>query len=109
MPLTRLDFVTLVTSRVPESDATVSAHLQDSGELLLHLLVADLRRLAIQWFDRGRYEPLGRLLNVIETGFEKATRTSRMRSRFPSSKTRAGGTSRCNRSSPFGLRLSRVS
>jgi hypothetical protein len=71
MPLTRLDFVTLVTSRVPEADATVTAHLQDSGELLLHLLVADLRRLAVQWFDARKNEPLRRLLNVIEAGLRE--------------------------------------
>jgi hypothetical protein len=71
MPFTRLDFLRLVTSRVPEADATVTAHLQDSGELLLHLLVADLRRLAVQWFDARKNEPLRRLLNVIEAGLRE--------------------------------------
>jgi hypothetical protein len=71
MPLTRPDFVTLVTSRVPEAEPTVVAYLHNSDELLLHLLVADLRRLAIQWFDEGQNEPLGRLLQVVEAGLRE--------------------------------------
>jgi hypothetical protein len=71
MPLTRLDFTTLVASHVPEAEATVTAHLHNSDELLLHLPVADLRRLAIQWFDAGQNEPLGRLLQVVETGLRE--------------------------------------
>lgn len=50
----------------------MTEHLEDYGnELLLHLLVADLRRLAVEWFGDGRNEPLGRLLEVLETGLRE--------------------------------------
>jgi hypothetical protein len=39
--------VTLLTSRVPEAQAVVTDNLDDN-EPLLHLIVADLRRLAVQ-------------------------------------------------------------
>jgi hypothetical protein len=63
-------FVTLVMARVPEAEATVREHTDDD-ELLPHLLVADLRRLAIRWWREGRNEPLERLVRVIEVGLRE--------------------------------------
>jgi hypothetical protein len=57
-------------ARVPEVETTVRQHTDDH-ELLLHLLVADLRRLAIQWWGEGRNEPLERLLRVVEVGLRE--------------------------------------
>jgi hypothetical protein len=63
------EFVGRVTDRVPEAGATVHEHLEDNeGELLLHLLMADLRRLAVAWFEDGALEPLQRLLTVVDAG-----------------------------------------
>lgn len=62
-------FVDLVVARVPEAVPTVREHLADNdGELLLHLLMADLRRLAVNWFDQGSVAPLDRLLAVVDAG-----------------------------------------
>lgn len=72
MPLQRSSLVELLMERVPEAQATVQRHLEDNGgELLLHLLTADLRRLAIRWLEHRRYEPLGRLLQVVESGLQE--------------------------------------
>jgi hypothetical protein len=66
------DFVDLVTEHVPEARPTVSEHLDDSeGELLLHLLMADLRRLALAWFSEGAADRLERLLAVIDAGLSE--------------------------------------
>jgi len=47
----------------------VEEHLHDNdGELLLHLLTADLRRLAIAWLAEGHVERMQRLLTCVETG-----------------------------------------
>lgn len=68
MALTAAQFVSRLTSRVPESSTTVREHLDEQeGELLLHLLVADLRRLALAWFEDGSTDALRRLLEVLET------------------------------------------
>jgi hypothetical protein len=62
-------FVDLLTERVPEAVPTVREHLADNdGDLLLHLLLADLRRLAVAWFDQGFTDPLQRLLAVVDDG-----------------------------------------
>ena len=45
----------------------VEEHVADQGgELLLHLLMGDLRRLAIAAFDRGDGDLLQRLLSVLD-------------------------------------------
>lgn len=72
MPLQRSGLVDLLMERVPEAKATIQQHLDDNEhELLFHLLTADLRRLAITWFEHRHYEPLGRLLQVVETGLQE--------------------------------------
>ena len=44
-------------------------HLETyDGELLLHVLIADLRRLAVAWFDEGSTDPMQRLLAVLDAG-----------------------------------------
>jgi hypothetical protein len=46
--MTPNEFVERVTANVPEAEAIIREHLEDNdGELLLHLVIADLRRLAI--------------------------------------------------------------
>lgn len=72
MPLTPSEFLTALTSQVPETAGTLREHLEDQeGELLLHLLTADLRRLAITWFEEGQTECLDRLLGVVDTALRE--------------------------------------
>lgn len=67
MAVTTSEFVTALAARVPETNAAVNEHLVDhEGELLLHLAMGDLRRLAIDWFGAKRTGALGRLLSVLE-------------------------------------------
>lgn len=66
VPMTAYDFLSALTSKVPDTQHLVTEHMKDNDELLLHLLVADLRRYAIEEFDSGRRDELGRLLSVIE-------------------------------------------
>lgn len=66
------DFVDLVGERVPEAAPTVREHLDtNDDELLLHVLVADLRRLAVAWFHDGSIAPLQRLLAVLDAGLSQ--------------------------------------
>ena len=46
VPMTPIDFVSRVRAADPRLDALVDEHLADNDEMLLHLLVADLRRCA---------------------------------------------------------------
>lgn len=72
MALAAAEFVSRLTSRVPESSTTLREHLaEQEGELLLHLLVADLRRLALAWFEEGNTEALARLLDVLDTALRE--------------------------------------
>lgn len=72
MALTASQFVSRLTSAVPESSTTLREHLADhEGELLLHLLTADLRRLALGWFEVGRTDALARLLDVLDTALRE--------------------------------------
>lgn len=68
MALTAPEFVSRLSSVVPESSTTVREHFDEhEGELLLHLLVADFRRLALAWFEEGRTDALAGLLDVLDT------------------------------------------
>lgn len=62
------EFVAGLRARVPEANPTVDENLATYGELLLHLLVMDLRYLALSWFGEGRREELTLLLSVIAAG-----------------------------------------
>jgi hypothetical protein len=60
-------FVDEVVSTVPEAAPVVDENFRDyDGELLLHLLVADLRRFAIAAFDAGDFGTSRRLLTVVD-------------------------------------------
>lgn len=60
-------FVAMLLHEVPGVQAVVREHLEDNdGELLLHLLIADLRRYAMQAFDADESDVLGRLLGVVD-------------------------------------------
>ncbi|KRB75113.1 hypothetical protein ASE01_17290 [Nocardioides sp. Root190] len=72
MALTAPEFVSRLSSRVPESSATLREHLDEQeGELLLHLLVGDLRRLALAWFGEGKTDALARLLDEVDTALRE--------------------------------------
>jgi hypothetical protein len=72
MPMTSAEFLTALISQVSEAEGTLREHLEDQeGELLLHLLTADLRRLAITWFEDGQSERLTRLLGVVDTALRE--------------------------------------
>jgi hypothetical protein len=45
--VTQETFVQELLQAVPEARPTVDEHLHDNDELLLHLLMADLKRLAV--------------------------------------------------------------
>lgn len=63
------EFLADLRSRVPGGGPTIDENLADQdGELLLHLLLADLRNLALSWFGEGRREELAQLLSVVESG-----------------------------------------
>lgn len=69
MSLTASEFVAVLTAEVPGTATTLVEHLDDqAGELLLHLLVGDLRLLALEWFRAGRTDDLSGLLVVLERG-----------------------------------------
>jgi hypothetical protein len=64
--MTADDFVAALLNDVPEVQPIVREHMEDNDELLLHLLTAGLRRYAMQAFDSGDSDALGRLLYVID-------------------------------------------
>lgn len=66
MSISSEDFLAELSRTVPESDELVADHLNDYEDLLLHLLVADLRRMAIAAFERGGTDSLQRLLIMLE-------------------------------------------
>jgi hypothetical protein len=65
--LTRGQFVVSVLASLPEASAVVAEHLDDQeGELLLHLLVADLRRLLLDAWQRQDQDVLHRGLTFLD-------------------------------------------
>ena len=71
--LTATNFLDTLSSEVPETQSVVSEHFEDNDGLLLHLLTADLRRYAIQSFDAGQSDVLGRLLAVVDAALRDGT------------------------------------
>lgn len=66
--ITRASFVPDLLSAVPEVDDTVREHLADyEGDLLLHLLMADLVRYSIAAFEDGRSGEAQRLLAFVDS------------------------------------------
>lgn len=64
--LTQGDFVGQLLASVPEVGPEVREHFEDYGELLLHLLMADLLRAAVRLFYAGELEVEQRLLRFID-------------------------------------------
>lgn len=65
--MTEADFVRSLVDEAPEIRDLIDVHLRDqSGELLLHLLVADVRRVAVDAFQRGDGDLLRRLLDLLD-------------------------------------------
>jgi hypothetical protein len=65
--VTASDFVADVTAAVPGTQPLLAEHLDDqSGELLLHLFVADLLRFAIASFEQGDSDRLHALLAAVD-------------------------------------------
>ena len=69
------DFVAALRELGPGPRSVVDVHLRDHGEVLLHLLAADLRRLLLISFEQGDDELLNRSLALVDralqTGDEK--------------------------------------
>lgn len=69
MPLNESSFVEELVAACPEIQVIVNQHLSDNDhELLLHLLVADIRRFAIERFDAHDAATLERCLDAISMG-----------------------------------------
>jgi hypothetical protein len=66
MPVSSHEFLAELSLHVPESQELVAEHLEDYEELLLHVLMGDLRRMAIAMFERGESDSLARLLGVLD-------------------------------------------
>jgi hypothetical protein len=71
--MTKELFVDELVRRCPEARPIVAEHLHDHGEILLHLVVADVLRLAIALFNSGEMEALNRCLAVVVTGLTDGT------------------------------------
>lgn len=59
-------FLEQLLAAVPEVGPEVREHLDDNGELLLHVLMPDLLRTATRLFHAGESEVEGRLLAFID-------------------------------------------
>jgi hypothetical protein len=65
------EFVEQLEAEVPEAQAEVREHFEFYGELLLHLLMADLLRLAVRLFHAEEVEAEQRLLNFIDLALRR--------------------------------------
>ena len=65
--MTETDFLRSLADEAPEVRDLIDEHLRDqSGELLLHLLVADVRRAAVDPFQRSDGDLLRRLPDLLD-------------------------------------------
>lgn len=71
--MTAADLLNRLAADVPEAQPAVVQHLEDHESLLLHLLIADLRRFAIQCFEAGQSEVIQRLLDLIDLALREGT------------------------------------
>lgn len=71
--MTETDFLDALAIHVPETHPVVDEHLQDNDGLLLHLLTADRRRIAIQSCDTGQSDVLDRLPALVDVVLRKGT------------------------------------
>lgn len=68
MPKTANDFLLGLRGEVPEASPLVDEHLEDNeGELLIHLLMADLLRFCVTAFRDGKTDLLRRCLSAVAT------------------------------------------
>jgi hypothetical protein len=68
-PMSGPGFVDALVARVPSTRSIVDEHLDDQdGELLLHLLMADVSRFALSAFQRGDAATAGSVVAVVEAG-----------------------------------------
>ena len=71
-PLSAPDFVNLLVNRVPSARPIVDEHLADQeGELLLHLLMANLGRYVQSTFDQGDMATSDALLAVVDDALRR--------------------------------------
>jgi hypothetical protein len=67
MSVTQASFVEQLLAEVPEAGGVVSEHLSDQeGELLLHLLMADLLRFTVQAFKAGQTDVALHALGFVD-------------------------------------------
>jgi hypothetical protein len=66
--MTKERFIDDLVRECPEARPVVEEHLQDHGEILLHLVAADLLRLAVAMFEADETDALNRCLGVVATG-----------------------------------------
>jgi hypothetical protein len=67
--MTKDEFVARLLVACPESQPIVDEHLADfENDILLHLLIADVRRFAIAAFEAGDIDVLRRCLDAVGTG-----------------------------------------
>jgi hypothetical protein len=71
VPFTADDFVVGLRRQVPRAGALIDEHRSFYDDLLLHVLVADLRRMALDLFESGDAEGLVQLLDVIDHGIRE--------------------------------------
>ena len=71
--MTATDFLDALARDVPECQSVVVEHLEDNDGVLLHLLVADLRRFAIKSFDAGQSDVTDRLLALVDVALREGT------------------------------------
>jgi hypothetical protein len=70
VPITREQFVERLAATCPELEPLIVEHFEYYEELLLHLLVADVRLFAISAFENGDLDVLERCLAVMSAGLE---------------------------------------
>ena len=71
--MTATDFLDALARDVPECQSVLVEHLEDNDGVLLHLLVADLRRFAIKSFDAGQRDVTDRLLALVDLALREGT------------------------------------
>ena len=68
--MTAQEFVDRLVVAVPETRDLVAEHLEDqSGELLLHLMMADLLRFAVAQYHVGQADVSARCLKSVDDAF----------------------------------------
>jgi hypothetical protein len=66
--LTTVEFVDRMVKSAPEVEALLDEHLADFDEVLLHLVVARVRDMAIAAFESGDRDLANRIVSVFDEG-----------------------------------------